>query len=78
MRKLQPLVELILKILPIDTLTALPTATRISALHHEVLDDPVENSLVVVALHAKLDEIATGTRRLTSPEIDFQVSIVGF
>ena len=45
-------------------------------MYHEVLDHPMKNGPVVIALKAKLDEVAAGSGRLTSPEINLDLAII--
>lgn len=57
MVELQPGVELVGEGVAIDGLLARSTARGIPTLGHEVLQDPVKNGPVVVALHAQLHEV---------------------
>ena len=52
LRKGQSLMELIHEWFPIDALASLTCPSRVTSLHHEVLDDPVQHRLVIVPLHA--------------------------
>ena len=76
MRESQPLVKLIHEGLSVDAFSAGAGPSRIASLYHEVLDHPMKNGPVVIALKAKLDEVAAGSRRLTSPEINLDLPII--
>lgn len=76
-RKSQPLVELVKEGLPVDTLAAGASSTRVASLHHEVLHHAVEYRVVVVAFEAELNEVATCSRGFSRPEVDFNLAIVG-
>lgn len=78
MAELQSRVELIHKGSPINRGPASASASRIASLHHEGPNDTVEESAVVVAFKAKLEEIATGTGCFGAPKLDFNVTVVGF
>lgn len=55
--ELQPGVELVSEGVAIDGLLARSTARGIPSLGHEVLQDPVKDGPIVVALHAQLHEV---------------------
>ena len=44
-------------------------------LHHEVLDDPVDWAVVVVALHGQLHEVPACQRRLLAPQLHVHVAV---
>lgn len=60
--------------LAIYRLASVPGSSGISALHDEVLDEPVENGVVVVAFEAQLDEVAACYRALFAPQLDVDVT----
>lgn len=63
--------------LAIGAIAAQTCTRRISTLDHKVFDDTMEYCAIVVALHAKLNEIATGTWSFPGPQINFDFTIVG-
>jgi hypothetical protein len=76
--ELEARMELIQKgLAPVDAFAARARASRVSTLDHEVLDDPVEDGLVVVALEAELDEVATRSGGFLAPEVDLDLAVVG-
>jgi hypothetical protein len=44
-------------------------------LHHEVLDDPVDWAVVVVALHGQLHEVPACQRRLLAPQLHVHITV---
>ena len=48
MRKVQPLMELVDKCLTIDAVSSSTSSCWVATLDHEVFDDAMENSLVIV------------------------------
>ncbi len=50
------------------------SAGRVSSLHDEVLDDSVELGLVVVPLHAELDEVPACLGAFSGPKLDLDVA----
>ena len=75
-REGKSLMKLIHKRFSIGAFTALTSASWVSALNHEVFDHPMEDCVVIVAFKAKLEEVTAGTRGLTSPQVNFNLTIV--
>lgn len=65
----QPAMELVLEVAAVDRISAGACARRITCLRHKILDDAMENAAIIVALEAKLDEVAAGERSLLAPEL---------
>ena len=73
MREAQPAVEFILEMVSrVDGLAAFARARRITSLGHELVDDPVEEAAIVVALEAKLHKISAGQWCLLWPQLDVE------
>lgn len=68
-RVLQVLADLVLKLFTVDAGAAAACACRIAALHHEVLDDAVEDGVVVVAARRESGEVFAGARRVGVVEL---------
>lgn len=67
MWKLKALVKFIFECAPVNGLATLSTSGWVSSLHHEILDNAVENGSIEVALLAQLDKISA---RLISTTCD--------
>lgn len=69
--------ELVRKGLPIleGRLASFTCALGITALDNESCNDAVKDSVIVVALHTKLDKVSAGLGRLLGPELNRDVAI---
>lgn len=70
----QTRMKLILERSAVHRITAAAIAVRIAALHDEAFDQTMENCVVVVALHAELNEIAACFRSFPAPELDVDIA----
>ena len=66
-REGESLVQLVQEGATENTFSPLACPCGVSPLNHEVFDDPMEDSLVIVALQTELDEVANGARGLPGP-----------
>ena len=57
---------------PKNRLSAAPRARGVAALHHEVLDDAVEERAVVVPHARQLQEVLAGARRVLGVQLHLE------
>ena len=75
MVELDPAVQLVLERLAVHRFATAAGAGGVPCLDHEVLDDPVPDDAVVVALQAELHEVAARLRTLLRPELDLDLAM---
>jgi hypothetical protein len=73
----QRLVELVLELAPPDGLAPGAVPQGVPSLHHEALDDPVEDEVVEVAVLAVGREVLHRARALLWVQLHVDVAIVG-
>jgi hypothetical protein len=75
--ELQPLMKLIFEGTSIDGLAPSSSASGITALYHEARNDSMEDGVIVVSLHAQLDEVPTSQRSLSRPQFYVKLTMTG-
>jgi hypothetical protein len=76
-RKFKPLMKLIFERFSINRLASCSCSCWVSSLDHESRDHAMKNSIVIVLVHAVLEEISGSERGFSSPDFYLYLSVRG-